>query len=272
MASASDPLVPPAPVSEQEVDRLFSLPLDRFVSSRDELAKRLRGEDREASAWVKGLRRPSRAAWVTNQLVRRNRKETRRLLEAAEALGAAQRELAQGAGDAGELRRRTAQERHAVSDLVDQAGRLTDDVSEAVLDQIRDTLHAVALDEEARRRVEKGRLTKELQASGFGSLLAPPADAGERASPKQEQAGPAGARRRRDAERRLDAARRKAEESERLLAEARRTLSQAGHERDRAQKRFEEAANRERRAGRAVDKAQARVREAERRLRAVDER
>jgi hypothetical protein len=271
VTAASDPLDPPAGVSDAEVDHLFSLPLDEFVASRDELARKLREEDPEAGAWVKGLRKPSRAAWLVNQLVRSEAKGIKRLLTAADDLASAQQALAQGSGDAGGLRRRADQERDAVTTLVEAAGRLDDDVSEATLDRVRDTLNAVALDQEARRRVEAGCLTRELQATGFGPLLVPTELRGKKTGARAEgQPTKAEARRRQKAQKQLTAARQGVEERQRRLAEARRVLREATSDRDRAQERLDEATTKERRAGQDLTNAEARVREVEQRLRAID--
>lgn len=270
MATPSDPLTPPDGVSDEEVDSLFAQPLDQFISSRDELAKKLRKQDRESSAWVKGLRKPSSAAWLTNQLILNQPKELKRLLEAADALVSAQHALAQGRGDVAQLRRLTDEERQVVSALVEKARTLDEEVSEPVLDRVRDTLHAVALDEEARRQVEAGRLTHELQATGFGPLLAPSRSTDEKTRAKAgRQPTKAEARKREKAEQQLAAARREGEERERLLAEARRSLRAARSDHDRAQKRLDEATSSERQAGQALDRAEARVREIEKRLRAI---
>jgi hypothetical protein len=270
-AAASDPLDPPAGVSGAEIDHLFSLPLDEFIASREELARKLRKEDPEAGAWVKGLRKPSRAAWLVNQLVRSEAKGIERLLTAADDLASGQQALAQGSGDAAGLRHRAHQERDAVTALVEAAGNLDAEVSEATLDRVRDTLNAVALDEEARRRVEAGRLTRELQATGFGPLLVPTELGGEKTGARAEgRPTKAEGRKREKVQRQRTAARQGLEERQRLLAEARRVLREATSDRDRAQERLDEATTNERRAGQALSKAEARVQEAEKRLKAVD--
>ncbi len=54
---------------EEELDRLYALPLNEFTAARDDVAKRLRGEgERELADEVKQLRKPPIAAWLVNQL------------------------------------------------------------------------------------------------------------------------------------------------------------------------------------------------------------
>lgn len=270
MSSASDPIASPEGLGDAEIDRLFSLPLGEFIAARDELAKRLRKEDREAAAWVKGLRKPSVAAWATNQLVRAQPKKTKRLFKAAEALQGAQEEVARGSGDGAELRCRTDEERQAVSALVDEAKKLQEGLSDAVVDRMRDTLHAVASDQPARQLVEKARLTQDLRATGFGPML-PAAGAHGTKTRDKRRAEPSKAddKKRAKAEKQLDAAQGKVEDGKRLLQAARRAVREATAERDRAQKQLDTATTKERRAGEELAKAQGRAGEAERRLRAA---
>src|SRR6478736_6685161 len=86
---------------DDEVDALYGLPLDAFVPERDALAKRLRADKRreEADA-VKALRKPSVAAWAANQVLRSQPGQRDALLEAGDALRAAQEDLLAGRGDA----------------------------------------------------------------------------------------------------------------------------------------------------------------------------
>src|SRR5215207_3575126 len=59
---------------DDEIDALYDVELDRFTVERNDLAKRLRKEGRPDDATaVAALKKPSVAAWITNQLARRNR-------------------------------------------------------------------------------------------------------------------------------------------------------------------------------------------------------
>src|SRR5439155_4336918 len=76
---------------EEELDRLYALPLNEFTATRDEVAKRLRGDgERELADQVKGLRKPTVAVWLVNQLAREREVDVKRLLGAGEALAKAQ--------------------------------------------------------------------------------------------------------------------------------------------------------------------------------------
>ncbi|HEY1540540.1 MAG TPA: hypothetical protein VGF63_14150 [Solirubrobacteraceae bacterium] len=156
-----------------EVDELYDLPPDRFVAERGAIARALRGEKRrDDAAAVAALRKPSVAAWVVNQLVRTRGAEIRALCDAGDALRAAQAALLAGEGDGRALRGAGERERAAVDALVQAArGLLSADghePSEAVIERVGDTLHAAALDEEAREQVRHGRLERELRHAGIG--------------------------------------------------------------------------------------------------------
>ena len=154
-------------------DDLYGLPLDRFVPERGALAKALRAAGgREDAARVAGMRKPSVAAWAVNQVVRTQRRAVETLFSAGDALREAQAKLLAGRGDARALRAAGERERAAVERLVDAArGLLTShglNLSGAVIDRVADTLHAAALDEDAREQVREGRLERELRHVGLG--------------------------------------------------------------------------------------------------------
>lgn len=153
---------------------LYGLPLDQFIPERAALVKGLRGAgEKGEAARVAGLRKPSVAAWTVNQLMRTQRSAVAGLFEAGDALGRAQAELLAGRGDAGALRAATQDERRAVDELVAVArGLLSSEGQEptqATLDRVSETLHAAALDEDARARVRDGCLERELRQVGFGA-------------------------------------------------------------------------------------------------------
>ncbi len=156
-----------------EPDDLYGLPLDRFIPERGALAKALRADKRrEEAAEVAGLRKPSVAAWAVNQLVRTQGGAVQDLYDAGDALRGAQSDLLAGRGDGRALRAAGEQERAAVDRLVDAARGLLSseghELSPAVVDRVADTLHAAALDEDARAQVREGRLERELRHVGLG--------------------------------------------------------------------------------------------------------
>ena len=241
-------------MDEGERERLYGLPLDEFVRERDAVARRLRKEgDREGAEAVKGLVKPSVVAWTVNQLARRRAGDVRRLLAAAERLREAQ---TRGRADFAEA---AAAERDAVrtltgaaADVLGEAGR---PANEATLDRVAKTLHAAVADDSARRELERGTLTRELEPAGFGSLLeampertpAPSRRSRERPRDTAKAREALEKARRRAAERAEDA-----EAAERALAEARSALAKAERDAERA------------RAG--AETAQEEVKQAERRL------
>jgi hypothetical protein len=155
-------------------DGLYGLPLDRFVSERDALARTLRADRRrEEAAGVASLRKPSVAAWAINQLVRTQGRAVARLFETGDALREAQAAVVAGRGEGRILRAAAEHHRAAVDALVRAArGLLSSDgheLSAATIDRVAETLRAAALDDEARRLVRDGRLERELRHVGFPS-------------------------------------------------------------------------------------------------------
>src|SRR6266511_142061 len=238
---------------DEEIDRLYGLPLEEFVPERDALAKRLRAEKRreEADA-VKALRKPSVAAWAVNQALRSNPAEKRKLLESGDALRRAQEDLVAGRGGAAAVREASEAERQAVGALLSPARGLAREkgfLSEPVLNRVRETLHAAATDDEARAEIEAARVSREHQAAAFGGLEGV-------AAPRKPRRKPA-------PERKADDRKRKEQER------ARRQQAQAELKAARAEER--EAAKRRREAERALETAvKAERKAAERRAAAED--
>jgi hypothetical protein len=178
----------------QAGDELFGLPPEEFVAARDELARRLRrAGDAEAAKRVKALRRPSLSAWAVNQLARGRGPGLEGLLAAGERLRAAHQTALTGEG-AAELRAAAKAERDAVAGLVKAAMALLAEAGHATTDATRDrvaaTLHAAAASPEAADLVRNGRLTADLDPSGFGAT-----DDGDRGAVAVEDAATRRARR-----------------------------------------------------------------------------
>ena len=158
----------------QAGDELFDLAPEEFVAARDELARRLKREgDAEAAAAVKALRRPPLSAWAVNRLARGDGPGLDPLLAAGERLRAAHQAALAGEG-ADELRAAARAEREAAAGLVEAAMGLLREAGHPATDATRDrvaaTLHAAAASPEAAELVRHGRLTADLDPSGFGSL------------------------------------------------------------------------------------------------------
>jgi hypothetical protein len=146
---------------------LYGVLPTEFVELRTQRAKQ--ADDKQLSAAVRGLAKPSMAAWVVNQLVRHRTDQVEELIE----LGAALRE-AQSGLDGAELRRLDQQRRQLTRAVALQgqelAAELGQSVSQPAAVQIADTLHAAMADPDAAEAVRTGRLTRALSATGFGPV------------------------------------------------------------------------------------------------------
>jgi len=214
---------------DNELDRLYGLPLDRFTEARDTRAKELRSAgEREAADHLKQARKPTVAAWAANQLARNERMNVRALLTAGEQLRDGQAALMRG-GKPDELRRAEESERRALSALVDAGRRLVD--GDATLRKLESTLRAAAVEPDARGLLERGRLTKELVPAGFGLGGMPaPARKSRTRSKKKQDGDSVGERERRrlaEARTKLQEARKRAREAEREADRARKELARA---------------------------------------------
>ena len=173
------------------IDDLYGLPLDRFVAERTALARELRGAGRrEEAGEVAALRKPSVAAWAVNQLVRTQGRAVDELFEAGDALRKAQDGVLAARDDAGSLRSAAARERAAVDELSQAARGLLSsqghELSATIIERVSDTLHAAALDDDARNHVRGGRLERELRHVGLGTTGPVPRAAPGRAKDKDK--------------------------------------------------------------------------------------
>jgi len=245
---------------EQELDRLYGLPLDAFVGARDEAVRALRRTgDPGAAERVAALRKPSLSAWAVNQLARRHPDRLDRLLRSGERLRTAHRAALARGGRAG-LADTTRTMRATVSELVDAAAAALEDAgrpaSEAVRGRIAGTLLAAARGQQGAELVRKGRLVRDLDPSGpaFGDLATGVTEQAGTRRPSDDTA----ARERRQARRRArDEARRQASAAVDAAVLARRQAEGLRHAADRA----EQAAARAREAADAAAGAEQATRE-----------
>ncbi len=146
-------------------DGLYALDHSEFTAARDALAKELRTDDRALSARVKGLPKPSVAAWVVNLLVRREGEQVDQVLAVGAALRQAQADLA---GE--ELRALTRQRRQVTAALTTRARALAKEagyrVTESVAEQVEATLTAALLDVAAGEAVRSGLLVSAMATTG----------------------------------------------------------------------------------------------------------
>jgi hypothetical protein len=244
---------------------LYGLALERFVPERAALAKALRSAGRRDEAErVAKLRKPSVAAWAVNQLVRTQGAAVGELFEAGDQLQSAHADLLAGRGKPDTLREAADRERAAVRQLASTArGLLTSEgheLSATMLERVGETLHAAALDKDARAQVADGCLERELRHVGLGA--APPSKARSTTRAKPDK------RAERKREERVKAARKTAADAKRAADRALRALSSAEQRRDRAAAALADA---ETQLSEARKAAEAAARDRERSERAVTE-
>jgi hypothetical protein len=166
------------------LDDLYGLPLEEFTAARNAASNELRKQGlADEAAQIKALKKPSVAAWALNQLGRRHPRELAAFVESAQAL----RDAQLGGRDLGAA---TKAERDALERLVALAREDLGGGSAAVVDRVRQSLTAAAVDDPATVALQEGRLGDELEPAGFGSLsahapAAPPAPAKPRPKPPQ---------------------------------------------------------------------------------------
>ena len=162
------------PDLEPELDALYALPLEEFTKARNDLAARLKkAHQADVAAEVKALKKPSAVAWAANSLAGTDRELVDELLGAGERLRETQQRALLGEAGADEVADASGAERNAVRALLAAAReRLGARATPALLDRLGQTLRAAAVDDEARVLLERGRLTDELKAVGFGPLEA----------------------------------------------------------------------------------------------------
>jgi flagellar biosynthesis GTPase FlhF len=213
------------------------------------------------------------AAWAVDQLVRTQRKAISELFDAGDALRAAQDDVLAGRGDGQSLRAAVDRERTAVDALAAAARGLLSseghELSPTIVERVADTLHAAALDDEAREQVREGRLERELRHVGLGVLGAPLAGAppaGAPAPPRKKK--PTAANKQPAADRAADraaerAAREERERVQRERAEARAVAREARRRAEHAERAHRVAAERRDRAAEALREAESQLNVAE---------
>ena len=202
---------------EHELDELYGADLAEFTARRDELAKALRTDGRreEADA-VKKLRKPTLPAWTVNQLARRNRREVDLLLDAGHRAREAQRAVLGGA-EREAYEQAVQNERRALGSLVTSARDLLGDRASApTIERVSRTLRSAAVTDEGREQLALGRLSAEIEQTGFEAIGDVPV--APRARKKRDTA--AAKKRVEQAEKRLHAVRSRLEAAEKALARA----------------------------------------------------
>ena len=175
---------------ESELDTLYTAPLDQFVKVRNEIAGRLKKDgDQEAAARIAALKKPSISAWAVNQLARTAALDLQRLIKAGEGLEQAQSRAMSG-GDSTGFDAARRDESAAISLVRTSAKKVLPSASATLLDRIISTLRAGIATPEGRDLLKQGRLTEDIEPTGFGSfagLSVPAAPKGNHSSQSRLQ-------------------------------------------------------------------------------------
>ncbi len=174
-------------------NELYAVPLEDFVTARTAAAKEAAGTDKELAAAVKGLPKPSVAAWAVNMLALHEPD----VLAGLADLGSRMRD-AQASLDAQSLRELGRERRSMLASAVDTARSIVQQQGRAISDTIaadvEETLRALTADEGAAEAVRSGRLLKTLSADGVsaaeleGTVAVPGALPAPSASPARRPA------------------------------------------------------------------------------------
>jgi hypothetical protein len=164
------------PDIEDQIDRLYQLPLQEFTPARNALAKEAKRPT------IKDLEKPNIAAWAVNQLYWRERPVFDRLVKASQLLRGEHRKLI--SGKSSDIREAEKAHRDAIRESVDRIKRVLEDgghtTSDATMTAVQETLEALPSSE------RPGRLTRPLKPLGFEALAGvaiKPAAAGSRPQP-----------------------------------------------------------------------------------------
>jgi hypothetical protein len=251
--------------ADEALDAVYLGDFEGFVARRNELAKRLRADgDADAAQAVRALKKPSRIAWAINLFGEREGQLSRELLEAGAALREAQARLMAGDAEPVELRSAAEGEQAAVNGALDAVAALAEEagapLSASAVERVRQTLHAVSLDEAVRADFERRRLSTEHEARGLGGLGAgsgPQPGKGDGRAGRAEGKGHQKARRQREAVRAAEndaaAAQQREEAARREVEGARKRAEAAEQDLVRAKKALEAAEREAKKAGRTLD-------------------
>ncbi|MEV4811296.1 hypothetical protein [Micromonospora avicenniae] len=266
--------------SPELVQQLYSTPPDRFVAARDAaVAQARKAGDPATARQIARLRRPTVAAWLVNLLAIRRPELVADLVQLAEAMRSAQRELR-----GPRLRELSAQRRTVVGALLAEVRKLAAEEAGAPptgklpLTEVEATLTAALSDSEVAEQVRAGRLLRAASYAGFGEVPRPQLRLVTGGEDEEEQrrreAGRAPAQRApggRAAERAAERAEREARaERARQRRALERELAKARADQDRAESELADATEVEHDGAAALDEIETELADLERR-RAVAE-
>jgi hypothetical protein len=145
---------------------LYALPLEEFVGARTAAAKIAAVEaGRSLAAEVRGLPKPSVAAWAVNMLALHRPDAVSQLTELGQLMRTAQADLDASAlrGLAQERRLLLASVMETVRTVAEEQGRR---ISDSIANEVEQTLRAATVDEGAAAAVRTGQLLRGLSADG----------------------------------------------------------------------------------------------------------
>ena len=244
---------------EQEIDRLFQLPLNEFTAARNALAK----SAGKAGAAIRELSKPPLAAWAVNQLYWQDRDTFDTLLDRATEMRQTHKAVIEGRR--GDLR--TAGREHDIAldaalkstlSILAESGAA---VTEATRQSILNTLRALPAEE------PPGRLTKTLAPGGFEMLAGiTPVAAPKRPSSEREKRKDAQTTSVKDGTAAREAARQREQRAaaERAVRDADQKARRAEFEAARAVRDATKAARRLDEARKAVEEAEVELESAKR--------
>lgn len=169
---------------DEEIGRLYAVPLEAFIGERNALAARLKKEgDAAGSGAVKALKKPTPSAWAVNQLFQRERERMDELLDAGEQARSALHE-AITRGGAESLRGAIQESRRLIEDLRQRAlGFLSEGgrpATAAMAERIGTNLQSLTFTPAAAQAAERGWLETDLDPPGFEVLAGLQIAAGDR--------------------------------------------------------------------------------------------
>jgi hypothetical protein len=156
---------------QEAIAELYSCDPGEFIERRSGLAARARAAGDPAQAQkIAGLRKPTRSAWILNQLVRSAPDVTSRLAVLGDELRAAQRSL-EGAA----IRELSLRRRQLIDALTRQAFTLSGQQSPSPMlkDEVTATLSAALADPQFNEQLRAGALDRAARRDGFGPAAAP---------------------------------------------------------------------------------------------------
>jgi hypothetical protein len=230
-------------------DELYCLPVKHFTETRNSRAKELSASgDSKTAASVRKLRKPSQAAWLANQLVRRHPKEIEEIIGLGKDLRQAQ-DQSKGAD-----LRRLSSNRQELSQRVlrlaaDEAKTAGVPFGTDVQRQLVATIEAAMATESSGVALKTGRLSEALSHVGFGGVESTESSEPKRKRHGSESRSESGSTRQSD----LAEAEKAMAESQTALDVATKALAQAHQLHDSAISRRRDLAADLRKAERAVN-------------------